>query len=250
MKKAIATIVATVGVLTVLADNSSSTSNATLGKAEIKYPWDSNASVGLTLTRGNSQTLLFTAAVQTQKKTPENEYLLGLGGAYGTQKSEETVNNYKAFGQWNHLFSERLYAYVRADALRDLVSDIDYRFTVGPGAGYYLIKETNTTLAAEAGGGFEAQSLGGKDDSFATVRLAERFEHKFSTRARVWQNVEFLPQVDEFDNYVVNFEIGAEASLTKSFSLKTYLDDTYQNRPALGKLKNDVEIVAAVAYKF
>ncbi len=243
---------AAVGVLTAFADTRTNTSAGTkpVVTPEIKYPWQSSVSAGLTLTRGNSQTLLFTTELLTQKKTPNDEYLLGLGGSYGTQKSAETVNNYKAFGQWNHLFSERLYGYVRADALRDHVANLDYRLTVGPGVGYYLLKDTNTFLATEAGAGFEAQRLGGKDNTFATVRLAERFEHKFNDRARVWQHVDFLPQVDKFENYVVNFEIGLEASLTKSFSLKTYLDDTYQNRPALGKLKNDVKIVAAVAYKF
>jgi putative salt-induced outer membrane protein YdiY len=48
----------------------------------------------------------------------------------------------------------------------------------------------------------------------------------------------------------VNFEVGLEAALTKTFSLKTYLDDNFQNHPAPGKMKNDVKIVAAVVYKF
>ena len=38
--------------------------------------------------------------------------------------------------------------------------------------------------------------------------------------------------------------------MTKSFSLKVYLDDTYQNRPAPGKENNDVRLMAAVGYKF
>lgn len=253
MKKPIAAILAAVGVLAAFAETStnlSPTKGAPVVTPEVKHPWESSASAGLTLTRGNSQTLLFTAELLTQKKTPANEFLLGIGGAYGKQKDAETVNNYKAFGQWNHLFSDRAYGYVRAEALRDLVADLDYRLTLGPGVGYYLIKDTNTFLAVEAGAGFETEHLGGKSDSFATLRLAERFEHKLNNHARVWESLEVLPQVDQFDNYVANFEIGLEAALTKSFALKTYLDDTYQNRPAAGKLKNDVKIVAAVSYKF
>jgi putative salt-induced outer membrane protein YdiY len=41
-----------------------------------------------------------------------------------------------------------------------------------------------------------------------------------------------------------------EAAISKSFSLKTYFDDSYQNRPAPGKLKNDAKLVAALGYKF
>ncbi len=36
--------------------------------AEIKYPWESSVSLGLTLTRGNSDTTLATADFETQKE--------------------------------------------------------------------------------------------------------------------------------------------------------------------------------------
>lgn len=249
MKKTITTIVAAAGILVAFAETKTDTSAAGVAP-EKKYPWKSSVSAGLTVTRGNKSTTLFTADFTTQRKTPTDEYLLGLGGAYGQQDSKDTVNNYKAFAQWNHLFTERFFGYLRAEGLQDHIKDLDYRLTVGPGAGYYLIKETNTTLAVEAGVGFEAQRLGGRDETFATVRLADRFEHKFSDRARLWQSVELIPQVDKLENYVVNFEIGIEAAISKTFSLKTYLADTYANRPAAGRLKNDMKIVAAVAYKF
>jgi len=216
-----------------------------------KYPWQSAVSVGLTLARGNSDTMLFTADFLTQRKTPFDEYSIGLAGAYGDQNAKETVNNYKAAAQWNHMFTPRFYGYLRTDGLRDLIADVDYRLTIGPGVGYYLIKNTNTLLAAEAGAAFEAQQLTGKgNETFATVRFGDRFEHKFNDRARLWQTAEILPQVDKLDNYVINFEIGVEAAISKSFSLKTYLDDTYNHRPAPGKLKNDAKIVAAISYKF
>ena len=110
----------------------------------------------MTLTRGNSETALFTAEFLAAKKTPVNEYSFGITWAYGNNKSTETINNYKAFGQWNHLFNERLYGYLRADAVRDHVADLDYRFTIGPGVGYYFIKDSMTYLAGEAGVAFEA----------------------------------------------------------------------------------------------
>ena len=215
-----------------------------------QYPWESSVTAGLTLTRGNSHSLLFTGDYLTAKKTPKNEYSLGLGAAYGRQDATDTVNNYKAFGQWNHLFTSRFYDYVRADALRDIVADLDYRASVGPGLGYYLIKNDQTTFATEAGGGMEIEHLGGKYDSFGTMRLAERFEHKFGGRARLWQTAEILPQVDQLDNYVVNFEIGLESAISKSFSLKTYLDDSYQSIPAAGRQKNDIKLVSGISYKF
>ena len=217
---------------------------------EKKYPWESSFSAGLTLTRGNSQSLLYSAEIVTAKKTPNNEYTLGLAGSYGNQNSVDNVNNYKLYGQWNHLFSEKFFGYVHGDASRDLIANLNYRLNVGPGAGYYFIKEKNTTLSAEGGIGYQNQHLGANYNSFATMRLAESFEHKFGSVARVWQTVELLPQVDKFENYVVNFEIGIEAAISKSFSLKTALDDTFQNQPAAGRKQNDLKLVSGISYKF
>ena len=215
-----------------------------------KYPWVSSVSAGLTITRGNSHTLLYSAALATDKKTPDNEYSLGASGAYGSQNSIQNVNNYGGFAQWNHLFTERFYDYVRADANRDVIADLDYRFNLGPGAGYYLMKQTNTTLAVEAGAGYQYEHLGSEYNSFATARLAEKFEHKFSDRARLWQSAEILPQVNKFQNYAINFELGMEASITKTFSLKTTLVDTYQSEPAADRYRNDIKLISGVSYKF
>lgn len=232
-----------------------------------RIPWQNQLSMGLTMTRGNSDSTVFTAEFQTQRKTPFDEYKIDLKGAYGSQDGVQNVNNYGGTVQWNHLFTERFYGYTRADALRDIIAAVNYRVTVGPGVGYFFMKTTNTTLAAEVGGAFVAQQLGNSQtitngmgnvvhveslvgQTFASMRFAERFEHRINDHVRIWQNAEILPQVDKFDNYTVNLEIGVETALSKSFSLKTFLDDTYNSIPAEGKLKNDARIVAALGYKF
>lgn len=243
-----------VGVLAAFAGTSTNTSaikDAPIATPEIKYPWNSSAAAGLTLTRGNSQTLLFTAGVQTARKTPSDEYSFGVDGAYGKNSSVKSADLLHAFGQWNHLFSERAFSYVRLDGLRDGIADINYRVSLSPGAGYYFIKEKNTTLAGEAGPGVVFQELGHDDNVYVTLRLAERFEHKFNSGgARIWQSLEFLPQLDKLDNYIVNAEIGVESALSKNLSLQVVLDDSFDSRPATSRLKNDVKLVSGIKYKF
>ena len=249
MKKPIATILAAVGVLTAFAETSTSTS-APGAVAEIKYPWKSSVSAGLTLTKGNSDTLLFTASLQTQKKTPHDEYKFGVEGSYGENNSVENNKTAHAFGQYNHLFNERLFGYLRADALHDGIADLDYRIALSPGLGYYLLKTTNTTLAVEAGPGVVFERLGGLDDTYAILRLAERFEHKFHSGARVWQSVEFLPEVDKWDKFTLNAEIGIEAPVTKQLSVQAFMQDSYVNQPAAGRNDNDLKLVSGIKYKF
>jgi putative salt-induced outer membrane protein YdiY len=245
-----------VTVTNILAKTDTGTTTADVAAAgqavpPTKYPWESSVGTGLTLTRGNSDTLLITASIQTHKKTPDDEISLGADGAYGENNSVANVNNAHGFSQYNHLFSDRFFGYLRADALHDGIADLQYRITVGPGAGYYFLKETNTSLAGEIGPSFVNQRLGDVDDDYAILRVAERLEHKFDNYgARVWQNVEVMPEVDKFKNCVVNAEIGIESSITKQASLKTCLQDTFANEPAAGREKNDIKLVSGISYKF
>jgi len=212
--------------------------------------WDTSAALGLTVTRGNSDTLLFTGNILTGKKWDQNELAFGADATYGENNSVKNAESLRGFGQYNRLFTERLYGYMRLEALHDSIADIEYRLTLSPGVGYYFIKNETTRLSGEAGPGFIYEKQGDNSRGYVTLRLAERFDHKLNDRAKIWQSVEILPQVDNFSNYIVNSELGVETSLTKKLSLRTYVQDTYDNEPAPGREKNDLKLVAAMAYKF
>jgi putative salt-induced outer membrane protein YdiY len=251
MKKPIATIVAAAGIMAAFAETSTNTSATGAVTPEKKNPWEQSVSAGLTLTSGNSDSLLATIKYLADKKNAVDEFSFDADAAYGKANDVQSVNTIHGFVQWNHLFSERLFSYARLEGLHDDISEIRYRVTLSGGAGYYFIKETNTTLAGEVGPGLITERL---DDNtpytFATLRLAERFEHKFAPGDRVWQTAELLPQVDRFQNYIFNLELGAEAALSKSLSLQVVLDDTYDSEPASGFKRNDVKLVSGVSYKF
>src|SRR5215471_4695171 len=130
-----------------------------------KNPWDASATLGLTLTEGNSKTLLASGQIAANKKwgdKSENELNLGADGVYGQQEVQESdgskqtqtsANSIHGFAQYNRLFTERLYGFGRIEGLSDEIALIHYRFTLTAGAGYYLIKQTNLFLRAELGPG-------------------------------------------------------------------------------------------------
>jgi putative salt-induced outer membrane protein YdiY len=220
--------------------------------------WKSTLAAGLTLTRGNSETLLATASAGTDKKWDHNELSFGADGAYGetklTESSKETENADSLHGvsQYNRLVSDRIYFYGRVEGLHDGVADVQYRVTLAPGGGYYFIKNTNADLCVEVGPGFIAEKLDDHYSDFMTLRVGEKYHQKLSDRARLWQTAEFLPEVDHFNNYILNGEIGIEADITqdKKLTLRSFLQDMYNNVPAPGRLKNDTKLVTAIAYKF
>jgi len=212
--------------------------------------WVSSAALGLTLTRGNSKNLQATGNILSEKKWSQNELRLGLDGTYGEDNDVKSSESIHGFGQYNRLFTDRFYGYGRVDALHDAIADVEYRVTLSPGVGYYFVKDAQTTFAGEFGPAFIMEKQGEHSREYFSLRFAERSEHKLNDRVRLWQSVEYLPQVDNFDNYIINGEVGIDTSLTKKLSLRVFVLDSYDNQPAPDRQKNDFKLVTAIAYKF
>lgn len=223
---------------------------ATTGMATNKPAWESAITLGATLTRGNSDTLLANTTFNTHRNHPTDEFIFGADASYGENNSVKDAETLHGFGQYNHLFTPRWFGYMRADGLHDGIADIKYRVTLSPGAGYYFIKSKATTLAGEVGPGVVFEKLDGENQGYLTPRIAERFAHKMDDHTRIWQSLEFLPQVDNPDNFLANAEIGVEAALTKKLSLRTVMDDCYANIPAPEREHNDLKLISGIAYKF
>jgi putative salt-induced outer membrane protein len=238
--------------------------------AEEKPKWQTSAGLGFAYSSGNTENLLVTANIETQRKWERNEITLGVTGGYGETKvdvtdpvtgdtDEETQKNtdfIRGFGQYNRLFTERLYGYARADALHDDIAAVMYRVTLSPGVGYYFIKKERMTLSGEVGPSYVFERLHDEEngtyhnDDYATLRLSERFEYKISDRARFWQFAEYLPEFGDFDNYTLNVEAGVEADLTTKMALRVVAQDTYRSEPAPGRDQNDFKLLAGLTYKF
>ena len=217
-----------------------------------KDPWETHAAAGVTYTSGNSDTLLVTLELGTKRKWDRNEAAFGITGGYGENASVKNNEYVNAFGQYNRMFTDRFYAGMRVDGNYDGIAHLDYRVTVSPSAGYYLIKETNTSLVVEAGpsGVFEKYQDQSEHD-YVGVRFAERFEHKLSANTRIWENASYVPDVEHWvEKYVVTAEAGIDTAMTKAWSLRVVLQDIYDSQPAAGRKSNDVRLIAGTAYKF
>jgi putative salt-induced outer membrane protein YdiY len=212
--------------------------------------WEVTASTGATVTRGNSETLLFTADVLGLRKWTQDELRLGADGSYGEDHDVKNNERLHGFGQFNKLFTDRFYGYARADALHDGISDIEYRLTLSPGVGYYFIKTDRMSLSGEVGPAVIFEKQGDDSTTYFTLRVAERFEYQLTERARFWQSAEWLPQVDDFNNYLLNVEVGIETDISDHWKLRVFAVDNYDNEPAPGRKANDIKLVAALAYAF
>jgi putative salt-induced outer membrane protein YdiY len=237
------------------------TTKTTPSQAKVLTPtnsWKSTVAFGVTVARGNTDTILASFSASTQKKWLQNFLIFGADGLYGetkppgSPKETESAETLHGFSQYNRVFGDNFYGYGRIDGFHDGIADIEYRLTLAPGLGYYFITNKTMDLMGEFGPGYIREQLDGDTESFATLRIAEKFHYAISPNAKAWETIEFLPEINHFDNYIVNVELGVEAKLTKAnkLSLRSVLQDSYNNIPAPGRYKNDLMLITSIVYNF
>lgn len=212
--------------------------------------WEHSAAIGATINDGNTDSKQGTASWLSEIKTDAgNKARLALDAAQGENNGDKTADNFKGNANYKRMLAERCYGVADLNGLYDSVADINYRITLAPGAGYYVMKSDAATMTLDLGPAYVWEKVGGVSDDYLAARASERYERNLSASAKVWQALEYVPQVEDFDNYFINGELGAEAAMTETISLRLVFKDQYVNIPAEGRERNDIQFVGALAFK-
>jgi putative salt-induced outer membrane protein YdiY len=217
--------------------------------------WNGNVAFGLSLARGNSDTFLMNASALAQRAWDQNELKFGADGQYGLNNWGQTnqtqsANSIHGFADYKRLFTERVYGDLNVDGTHDDIAQVRYRLIVGPAGGYYFIKSDTTKVNGEIGPSLIDERLGRDNKTYVTMRVTERAEHSFNKGSKIWEQVDYLPQVDDFNNYLVNSEVGAEAAMNTRLSLRIVAADKFNSMPAAGRKENDITLISALVYKY
>lgn len=236
-------------------------------KAGAEKTFETSINIGATLTDGNSETLAVSAGLVTEgEKEGIGSIRAGIEGGYGRDTVRETVTdadgisrerkrdettseNISAFVHARRTLSRQTFAYVDVAALYDDIAAVDYRLTAGPGLGVYLRKSDTRIISLEAGVTYLREEVDNVFDDYATLRLAQRCEWRFGKNARIWQSAECLPELGDFENYLLTAEIGAEAALNTHLNLRLMLRDKYDSTPGEDLERNDLVLTAGVGIK-
>lgn len=216
---------------------------------------ENGLNAGLSLTEGNSETLSANVSLTLAgEKEGFGSYRSGAEGNYGESTVDEatrrTVGNGKAYGNVRRTLSERMFVSLDGVALFDEVAEIDYRITLGPGLGVYLLKNDRLILSLEAGPSYVWEDVGGLPNNYLAMRLAQRLDVRLSPTAKLWESVEVLPDSSDFGSYLITGEIGLEASVTERVVLRVVLQDKFDSEPAAGLEKNDLALISGLGVRF
>jgi putative salt-induced outer membrane protein len=214
--------------------------------------WDSTVAAGLNVTSGNSETLAANAAVTAERVGDVHEIRLGIEGNTGDSEidgvDETTTQNAKAQAVYKYKLNGS-YLYSDNSIFHDDIADIEYLLIVGVGVGYRVVDTERAKLGLEIGVAYVEEELddGTKDDKIAG-RLAVRHDQTLSEQSKCWFSAEYLPSVDDMDDYLLNGEAGVEASLNSTLSLRVVVQDRYDSTVPVDREHNDLSVISSLVY--
>lgn len=214
--------------------------------------WTKAVSAGLSLTDGNSNATNFNLNGKLGREYKDEVWRFEADYNFGDTKETpdsprtETRNDYRLLGDYRHIFNDFYFGGIGADLRHDEIADLDYRFTISPSVGMYLIKEDDLKLSVEGGPSYVFEELGGASNDYLAPRIANRLDWKISDTAKLFQTAEYLFDISDSSAYLLNAEIGIETTVTALVSLVVSIKDAYNNNPAEGKEKNDIAIISGL----
>jgi putative salt-induced outer membrane protein len=215
--------------------------------------WNKSISAGLNITKGNSETTVLNLGGKATRESNRNIYDLMAAYNYGEDSNAKTDqfgqtnrNDFRSQLRYDRLVNERWFAGFGTFFLYDEIADVDYRLTLDPGFGYYFWKNPTVSFRLEGGPSYVFEREGGITHDYLAPRIGDKFEWIISCTSKVYQSASVLMDVENSDNYLVIGEVGIESALATNLALVFTIRQTYDNVPAKGREKEDLQAITSL----
>jgi len=118
--------------------------------------WSGKVSLGLNISKGNSEQEDSSASVNIQRRTSRTRLTLNYLGTFSQTRGIQTANNHRGDGNYD-IFKSRKYFLrpVFGEYFRDPFSNIAHRYTLGAGIGYHIIDTSKTEWDVTGGPAYQ-----------------------------------------------------------------------------------------------
>lgn len=223
--------------------------------------WETKISFGYEFNDGNTESESFSGAISTEKNIGVWRLDAKAEGSYkenstrnadGKKVDEQTEGNAKIKADLKRLFGS-FFIYAGEEISHDAISDIKYRSITSLGVGVFLWDEPDFRFPISLGLAYVTEEAPESDDYLA-LRFTEETTWQVNANLKLWQKFEFIPEVSEFDNILINGEIGGETKLTETLSLSIKYVIEYDAEPGMdgdSELeKTDSKFITQINYTF
>jgi len=213
--------------------------------------WTGSIAVGGNLQSGNTDRTGLSVAAGAERRTDRDRFGIGLLFNYTEEEDEITARNTYGNAKYDYFFTKKLYGYLSLEMLNDKFQDVRLRTILGPGLGYQIWDDPVKSLAFEAGASYFSDNLyDGADDDYWAARLGLNFRYTFFNSIVFTDRLLYYPSMEKFSNYKLRNEAALSTPLGAGWALKLANILQYDNEPAAGIGKTDLQYILGIQYSF
>jgi len=207
--------------------------------------WGGYVDSGLSVTRGNSQTLSFVLSGRAVRKSPRDTISVYANSIFAnngiTGTTVTTANAINGGVRMDLNVSDRTFLFGFADFQHDEFQQLNLRNVLGGGFGYHAIKTKATTFDVYGGGAY--------DQAFYSTPLTlqsgelmagESLSYGVSSRTRFSERFDFYPNISEIGEYRFLLNMGATTALNSWLGWQVTFADGYVSNPPPPIKSNDM----------
>lgn len=213
--------------------------------------WSAELFAGLDMLFSEKDRQLYTGRVKASYANAPLRNSIDYLFTYGWTDGELTANRMDGSMKTDWDLTPRSYVYHLGGAGYDAIRLIDWRYEVGPGLGYHVIKRTNFVARVEGGFNYQVQDFqNSRERRTYNPRLAQDIRWNLGPLLTFDEKSEYFPDVENLRSYRLRAEANLRFWLRSNLSLNLTVIDTYDTRTALGVGQNDLQIKSSVGFKF
>ena len=229
--------------------------------------WHGSIHIGFNATRGNTYENSGSVEANVNRRWEKDRLNVDFGYYYGKEGrvgagEEKTEDRWEVEAKHDHFWLTKVYSYEDVKWERDVIQNLDSRFRVGLGGGYQWLDDSvfestgKWNFNQELGVNYIKENYEDNDDEKSGGFCALRYGHhlgyipKWAESLEFFHNMEILPEVDEWEKFLANADVGFTTKLVYDFDLIAKVEWDYNSRPANDRKKNDYRYIIGLGYKW
>lgn len=133
----------------------------------------------------------------------------------------------------------------------DPIKQLDYRYNLVPGFGYYIWDDANALFSLQLGAGYQAEKTAALDDGGAVTAFVLRFRYEFSDPdLTLYADNTTSRSFYGRENTVTQFSTGMRYEITDLLYANMQFDVDYESEPVEGAENEDVALLFGIGVEF
>ncbi len=209
------------------------------------------ADLGYVQTSGNTQVTTMNVGEKFTQQRGRFTLQQAFALVYGKQRDTVNTNNLRANLRGDYKIDNIFSLFLGTGFDRNTFAGIERRFEEQLGVAARLLAAASDTIRVE-GGGSVTQQIGtdGRQQNFPSARGALAWRHAFTPAAYFLQNVEYIPNMKEAEDWRVNTESSVVAPLSARIGLKLSYVIRFDNLPEPTFSKTDKLFTTGIQITF